>query len=138
MGVMFNAEEMFQIAIQVEANGAAFYRVAAGQHTGDGAAFLNELAAMEDDHKRSFEEMRAANSDGLSAQSTDLYNEGGMYLSAIASGYRVEGSPKVAESLTGKETLQEILDTDLAAFNAKVEEADTPPVFPSKGLPDRD
>jgi rubrerythrin len=112
MPALFNADEVFAIAVQIENNGAAFYRKAArGQKDEGNVAYLEELARMEDDHARIFTEMRQGASAGSAGGGSDLYNEGALYLSAIADGYRVEGSPKVADSLTGEETMEDIVRT---------------------------
>lgn len=55
----FNADDVFEIAEQIEKNGAAFYRKAAEHVTDAGAKkFLLELAEMEDDHEKTFATMR--------------------------------------------------------------------------------
>ena len=56
----FNADDVFEIAEQLERNGAAFYRAAA-EATADADArdFLLKLAAMEDDHEKTFSKMRS-------------------------------------------------------------------------------
>lgn len=55
----FNADDVFEIAEQLERNGADFYRTAA-EATSDTDArdLLLKLAAMEDDHEKTFAEMR--------------------------------------------------------------------------------
>ena len=55
----FNAEEIIEMAIQIEANGAAFYRRAAElQEEMADKEFLETIARMEDRHKIGFEEMK--------------------------------------------------------------------------------
>ena len=56
----FNADDIFEIAEQLERNGAKFYRTAA-ESVGDqaGKDFLLKLAAMEDDHEKTFSQMRS-------------------------------------------------------------------------------
>lgn len=82
----FNADDIFEIAEQLERNGAAFYRTAAGAVTdADAKGFLLKLADMEDDHEKTFAKMRA----GLSAdekKSTvfDPNGEAVAYLRALA------------------------------------------------------
>lgn len=82
----FNADEVFSMAEQIERNGGVFYRQAAAAMTdADAKAFLNELAAMEDTHEKTFKAMRA----GLSAQEKggtvfDPDNEAVFYLKALA------------------------------------------------------
>lgn len=55
----FNADDIFEMAEQLERNGAKFYRTAADQVGDDSAkAFLTKLAEMEDDHEKTFAQMR--------------------------------------------------------------------------------
>ncbi len=113
MGILFNADEVFEMAIQTEENGAAFYRRAAELHSGqDDVALLLALAEAEDKHKKTFWEMRSTLA-GIEKESGghDPYDEAVLYLDAIADSSGGEGSPKVADSLTGTETLRDILGT---------------------------
>jgi rubrerythrin len=49
MAIVFNADEIFEMAIRIENNGAAFYRKAAGlQSDTKNHKFLESLAKMED------------------------------------------------------------------------------------------
>jgi len=60
MSIDFNADEVFEIAEQIERNGARFYRKAAEIVTNsDEKKFLINLAKMEDDHEKIFKSMRA-------------------------------------------------------------------------------
>lgn len=59
MSYDFSADEIFEMAEQLERNGAAFYRNAAEAISDDAAKeLLNRLAAMEDDHEKTFADMR--------------------------------------------------------------------------------
>ncbi len=56
----FNADDIFEMAEQMERNGAAFYRTAAEAVKDDqGKEILLKLAAMEDDHEKTFAQMRS-------------------------------------------------------------------------------
>lgn len=59
MSILFTPGEIFDIAIEIERNGAAFYRKAAA-HNADAEVRreLTELAAMEDGHEATFTEMK--------------------------------------------------------------------------------
>ena len=60
MGYNFSADEIFEMAKQIEVNGAAFYRKAAAQVTGEAEQkFLKALADMEDQHEKTFADMQA-------------------------------------------------------------------------------
>jgi rubrerythrin len=54
--------------------------------------------------------MRAQYAAANPSQTSDLYNEGSMFLSAIADGYPIEGSPSIAADLNGEETMEQILE----------------------------
>lgn len=59
MGYEFNAAEIFEMAEQIERNGAKFYRDAANQVSDKANKdFLLELAAMEDEHEKTFSSMK--------------------------------------------------------------------------------
>ncbi len=56
----FNADDIFEIAQQLERNGAKFYRTAAESiNEPEAKQFLLKLAEMEDDHEKTFSKMRA-------------------------------------------------------------------------------
>ena len=86
MSYDFNADEVFEMAEQMELNGAKFYRNAA-EYTQDPAnkKFLQELAAMEDEHEKIFKAMRAELS-AREKESTvfDPEGEAALYLRALA------------------------------------------------------
>jgi len=55
MAFEFNVDEVLEMAIRIESNGAAFYRKAAGmQSDAKKRKFLEGLAAMEDQHQKTF------------------------------------------------------------------------------------
>ena len=113
MASVFNADEIFEMAIRIENNGAAFYRKAARLQTDTkNQKFLEGLANMEDQHQKIFTEMRMTLTEkDKSPKVFDPYDEVGQYLAAMADTMGGEGSPSVADSLTGDETLEEILQT---------------------------
>ena len=86
MSYDFNADDIFEMAEQMERNGGKFYRTAADS-TADSAnkKFLLELAAMEDQHEKTFKVMRAELS-AREKESTvfDPDGEAAMYLKALA------------------------------------------------------
>jgi len=111
MAIVFNADEIFEMAIRIENNGAAFYRKAAGlQSDTKNQKFLEGLAHMEDQHQKIFTEMRTTlTQKDKDPKVFDPYDEVSQYLTAMADTMGGEGSPSVADSLTGDETLEEIL-----------------------------
>jgi len=59
MSYDFNADEVFEIAEQIERNGAKFYRTAAENiDEPENKKFLLDLAIMEDEHEQTFKQMR--------------------------------------------------------------------------------
>ncbi len=117
MTMAFNADEIFEMAEEVERNGAKFYREAAAKasdrETKD--VFLG-LAAMEDGHLLTFRGMRAALSDQEKGGTTfDPDNEASLYLQAMADAKGFEGMRNPAEELTGKESMEELLEIAIEA-----------------------
>ena len=86
MSFDFNADDIFEMAEQMERNGAKFYRTAA-EKVADASAkeFLLGLAVMEDEHEKTFALLRA----DLSKQEKvatvfDPEGESALYLRALA------------------------------------------------------
>ncbi len=117
MSITFNADEIFEMAEQIERNAAKFYREAAAK-TSDRqvkSIFLN-LAAMEDGHLRTFQEMRKGLSDQERGGTTfDPDNEAVMYLQALADSKGFEGMRSPVQKLTGKESPRELLEIAIGA-----------------------
>lgn len=60
MGLFFDAKDIFEIAIEIERNGAVFYRNAAAVMSDEVTKReLLELAAMEDQHEHTFAALMA-------------------------------------------------------------------------------
>ncbi len=110
MAVPISADEVFEMACQIERNGAAFYRRAAG-NTEDANAreILNGLAEMEDDHERTFAAMKARFAAQGGVVQADA--QANLYLRALADGrvFNVKGDP--AAGLRGRESLPDVLRT---------------------------
>lgn len=102
MGIQFNADEIFEIAVQIERNGARFYRQAAEiAFMSDICPLLLDLAAMEENHEQIFADMRKTLSSQERAETVfDPNNEAISYLQAFADGniFNVNEDP----SLTNK------------------------------------
>jgi rubrerythrin len=86
MSIDFNADEVFEIAEQIERNGAEFYRMIAGEVTGERKKnLLLNLARMEDEHEKIFKKLRAQLSSDEQVQTTfDPNGESESYLHALA------------------------------------------------------
>ena len=82
----FNANDIFEIAKQIERNGAIFYRNAAEKVSDkDQKDFLLELASIEDDHEKTFAELQKNLTDSESAATAfDPDDENAAYLKSLA------------------------------------------------------
>ena len=115
MPITFNANEIFEMAEEMERNGARFYRKAA-ENTSDNQTkqMLLDMADMEDGHLTTFQDMR----EQLSGQEKgwtvfDPDNQSVLYLQAMADARGYEGKITPNKELTGSETPKEILETAL-------------------------
>ncbi len=115
MGVTFSADEIFEMAEEMERNGAKFYRKAAENASDEKTKqMLLDMANMEDGHLKTFKEMR----EQLSGQEKgwtvfDPDNQSVLYLQAMADARGYEGKITPTKELTGSETPKEILETAL-------------------------
>ncbi|MFO7496423.1 MAG: ferritin family protein [Desulfobacterales bacterium] len=82
----FNADEIFQMAEQLERNGSRFYRNAAETTAlPEESALLLKLAAMEEEHEKTFQSMRSELGDlEKTAPAFDPDGEAALYLRALA------------------------------------------------------
>ncbi len=86
MSYDFNAEEIFEMAEQIERNGAKFYRTAAESIADpESKDFLLKLAKMEDEHERTFKALKAELTEqGRESTVFDPSGEAVLYLQALA------------------------------------------------------
>ena len=109
----FNVDEIFEMAEHIERNGAQFYRRAAGiVQDPKGKELMLGLAAMEDEHEKTYAEMRLrVNPAG---QQRDTVYEGDdsavQYIRAWADKNVFDIDASIFESLKGTETLVEIIN----------------------------
>ena len=122
MPATFNADEILEMAEQIEKNGAKFYRQAA-EKTGDGQTkkMLLDMAAMEDGHLKTYQEIRK----GLNAWEKeeivfDPDDQAVRYLQAMAEARGYEGKITPTKELAGSETPKEIINI---ALNSEKESA---------------
>ena len=113
MSIDFNADEIFEMAEEIERNGAKFYRKAAeGREEKHSQQLLMDLAAMEDEHERLFASMRKELSKQERASDVfDPYGEAALYLRAMADGVVFKVGEDPSARLTGKESMEDILRT---------------------------
>ena len=117
MTIAFNADEIFEMAEQIERNGAKFYREAAGNASDvEVKEMLLSLAVMEDGHEKTFAQMRRELSDEEKESNVfDPDNEVGQYLRTMADFHGTEGKVSSSEKLTGQESMADILKIALQA-----------------------
>jgi rubrerythrin len=86
MSITFNADEIFEMAEQIERNGAKFYREAAGNASdADVKEMLLDMAAMEDGHQVTFSNMRKElSAEDKESNVFDPDNEVAQYLQTMA------------------------------------------------------
>ena len=86
MGIDFNVDEVFEIAEQIERNGAKFYRSVAQKITEtDKKQLLIDLSEMEDEHEQTFKYLRLKLSADEKVQTTfDPNGDSERYLRALA------------------------------------------------------
>ena len=108
--ITFNADEIFEMAEQIERNGAKFYRKAAEHADADTRSLLLTLAIMEDLHEKTFAAMRAELTPADRKPNVyDPDNQGALYLQAMADSQVFGTDP--SEALSGQESADEILRT---------------------------
>jgi rubrerythrin len=120
MGPVFNAEEILEIACQLERNGAAFYNKAAKIVKNDGVRKrLEELALMEVGHESLFETMRADQS-LIAGLVDDPDDTAGLYLKALAGGHIFDDpdnpATQIDESMSEEQILRRAIYMELLAI----------------------
>ena len=115
MPITFNANEIFEMAEEMERNGAKFYRKAAENTSDDQAKqMLLDMADMEDGHLKTFQNMREELRDREKEPTVfDPNNEAVLYLQAMANYRGYEGKKSPDEELSGNETMRKILEIAL-------------------------
>jgi len=117
MGITFNADEIFEMAEEIERNGAKFYREAAGNSSSkETKKMFLDMALMEDGHLKTFQLMRKELAEAEKLTTTfDPDNQAALYLQAMADSHGTEGRKKQTQKLTGDESVNEILKIALEA-----------------------
>jgi len=112
MSAIFNTDEIFDMAEEIERNAARLYRQAAKDVADKEIRkmFLN-MAVMEDEHLHIFEQMRGELAGSGEKQSVfDPDDEAVVYLRVMADSHGTEGRISQIKNLTGDETVEEIID----------------------------
>ena len=108
MSIFFNPDEVFEMAEQIEKNGARFYRQAAqgaqGVKIGE---LLQSLAAMEDEHGKLFAKMRA----NLKKEEIEFNadEQASLYLKAWADGHAFDMKSDPVRRIKDQKNMQGIL-----------------------------
>jgi rubrerythrin len=129
MVMPFNADEVFEMAEQIERNGGKFYRAAAKKFPAMSKVLLS-LAAMEDEHLETFENMREELS-GTELEDTvfDPDGQAQMYLRVMADGHVFDVKADPAKQLGTRNTPEDVLkmaigvERDSIAFYVGLKEA---------------
>jgi len=111
MSYDYNANDILEMAIQIEKNGAVFYRRAA-QTISDAThkQLLLDLADMEDQHEQTFSDMQAAlTEEEKKSTAFDPDEEAGMYLKALADTRVFFEKEMPGESAAMKDILKEAI-----------------------------
>ncbi len=109
MVMPFNADEVFEMAEQIERNGAKFYRAAA-KKIPEVRQVFSDLAAMEDEHEKTFAAMRAELSGTeLDPPVFDPDGQAQMYLRVMADEHVFNIKADPVEQLAGQDTPEDVL-----------------------------
>ena len=109
MAFIFNADEVFEMAEQIERNGAAFYRLAAKQFPAQ-QGLLTIIAEQEDQHCATFSALRRQlASKDQEATVYDPGQEAEAYLRAMADRRVVDVQRRPKDVLKGAESFADIL-----------------------------
>ena len=110
MSLDFNADEILQMAQQIEKNGFQFYQQAARSLRNPGRQLLLRLAAMEETHEKIFARMRADLTEAEKKKKIfDPEDQTTLYLRAWADIHVFNVRDDPAKKLTGKEKVEDIL-----------------------------
>ncbi len=129
MSMPFNAEEIFEMAEEIERNGAKFYRAAAKKFPRIAQVFT-ELAEMEDRHLKTFAAMRADFDEAeLESPVFDPDGQAQMYLKVMADGHVFDIKSDPVGLLAANKTPADVLkmaigfEKDSIAFYAGLRES---------------
>lgn len=109
MSRVYSVDEVFAIAEQIERNGARFYaRAAELAQDEELRGVLRQLAEWEAGHETTFGGMRSRAALVRSGGTWDPEGEADAYLQAIAGDYVFKASKHPADTITGRESAEEI------------------------------
>ncbi len=112
MGIPFSADEIYEMAGQIERNGANFYRRAAELPIdADAKRLLSGLVAWEESHEQKFAAMREQAARSGKTVTLPPESEAGLYLQAMADGRVFDVKADPAAALGGGESTADVLRT---------------------------
>lgn len=116
MSTVFHADEVLQMAAQIERNGGKFYRKAA-EINEEGKDLLIEIAKQEDEHLALFEAMREEYAERAEQmEAFDPNGEAAAYLATMADTHVFDlGGNDPDKLLKGDESLDDILNIAIQA-----------------------
>ncbi|MHC4426025.1 MAG: ferritin family protein [Planctomycetota bacterium] len=116
MVITFTADEIFEIAEEIEGNAVEFYGEAAERSSDeDTKKLLLEMAAIEDEHLKTFQHMRKQLGAEEEMSAFDPDKRSAMYLQSMADARTWEGRISPMQELSGNETTRQILEIALDA-----------------------
>lgn len=117
MPITFNADEIFEMAEEIERTASKLYSEAADHAADEDTKHMfTALASMESRHWDTFAKMREELTDSEKAQNVfDPENEASLYLQAMADAHGSEGKLSPTQELTGRESMREILEIAINA-----------------------
>jgi len=111
MAMTFTADEVYEIAEQIERNAAEFYLEAAERCCNeDIKKMLLDMSEAENRHLKTFQNMREKLAEEIGLSIFDPFGRSAMYLQAIADARSWEGRINPMQALTGVETAKEIIE----------------------------
>lgn len=122
MSISFNADEVFEMAEEIERQGAKFYNEASKMApTEEMKKFFLELSGMEAKHLKIFADMRKQLSEDEKTTTTyDPDNEAALYLKTMADAKGWEGRISPTQKFTGEESMKEVIEIALNAEKESV------------------
>ncbi|MHC4560391.1 MAG: ferritin family protein [Planctomycetota bacterium] len=116
MVITFTADDIFEIAEEIEKNAVEFYSEAAERSTDeDTKKLLLEMATNEDEHLKTFRQMRKELRVEEEIATFDPDRRSAAYLQTMADARTWEGRINPTQELSGNETTRQILDIALDA-----------------------
>ena len=111
MVITYTADEIYEIAEQIERNAAEFYHEAAEICPNeDIKKMLLDMSETENEHLETFQNMREKLAEEAGLSIFDPFGRSAMYLQAIADARSWEGRINPTQALAGNETAKEIIE----------------------------